>query len=171
MSGTNSEVLFGGASHEPITIFRYDGDLPAAKALTKGVEPSALILPDDRGHLLAVGADVTKGLSAPDGDQFMVFQLNSSLDGPTILDATEVQPNIDGSLDNPDVLVGIEMLSFHVGEHEDIDKNTRVTLRMDIGKDESSTDKRFDAVFWSIAAGLQLYDNVKDAKTESKDLK
>jgi len=98
----------------------------------------------------------------------MVFQLNSSLDGPTILDSTEVRPNIDGSPDNPDVLVGIEMLSFHVAEHDDIDKNTRVTLRMDIGKDESSTDKRFDAVFWSIAAGLQLYDNVKDAKTESK---
>jgi hypothetical protein len=171
MSGDNFGVLFTGPNRAPITMLRYDGEWPQAKAPTKAVDTSGLVLPDGRGRVLAVGEEMTKGMAAPDGDQFMVFQLSNSLDGPTILDSTEVQPNIDGNADNPDVLAAIEMLSFHVGENEGIDKNTRATLRMDIGKDESSTDKRFDTVFWSIAAGLQLYNNAKNGKTESKDLK
>lgn len=169
MDMDNPKISFTGLSQEPITMLRY-GSGPLTKALTKAVESSGLVLPDDRGRVISVGADVAKG-PATDGDQFMVFQLNNSLDGPTILDSTEVQPSIDGNAENPDVLAAIQMLSFHVGENEGIDKNTRATLRMDIGKDESSTDKRFDTVFWSIAAGLQLYNNVKNGKTESKDLK
>jgi hypothetical protein len=105
------------------------------------------------------------------GDQFMVFQLNNTLDGPTIVDATQVDPSLAGDAENPDVLCAIEMLSFHLGASEPAEPNTRVTLRMDIGKDESSTDKRFDMVFWSVAAGLNLYDTVTKKRPESRDLK
>jgi hypothetical protein len=172
MNDELSRILFSSLSQEPITMLRYDGGLGLpTKGLAKAAASSELVLPGDRGCVLAIGEDITKGLAAADGDQFMVFQLNNSLEGPTILDATEVQPSIDGNAENPDVLVAIQMLAFHVAENEGIDKNTRATLRMDIGKDESSTDKRFDTVFWSIAAGLQLYNNVKSGKTESKDLK
>lgn len=171
MSIEDSGLLFGGASQQPVTMIRYGGGVPTPKALAKGIDSPGLVLPGDRGRVLAAAGDVTKGLATPDGDQFMVFQLSNSLDGPTILDSTEVQPTIVGDAENPDVLVGIEMLSFHVAENEGIDKNTRATLRMDIGKDESSTDKRFDTVFWSVAAGLQLYNNIKNGKSESKDLK
>ena len=62
------------------------------------------------------------------------------------------------------------MLSFHVGANEPIDKDTRATMRITFGKDQSSTDQRFDTLFWSIAAGLQLYDSAKNKPAESKDL-
>jgi hypothetical protein len=80
--------------------------------------------------------EIEKGLVTSDIDQFMVFQPNRSLDvgWPTLLDSTEVLPSIDGGFDNPDVLVGIEMLSFHVGDNqdiEDIDKSARAILKMD----------------------------------------
>jgi hypothetical protein len=171
MRSDNSEIFFTGPNGAPVTMLRYDSLSAPAEGLTKMVAGSRLVLPGGNGSTLAVGEHITKGLASPDGDQFIVFQLNNSLDGATILDATEVQPNIDGNADNPDVLATVEMLSFHVADNEGIDKNTRATLRMDIGKDDSSTDKRFDTVFWSIAAGLQLYNNATNGKTESKDLK
>ena len=172
MDGDNSRILFSGVTEGAITMLRYESGLSLpTKGLTGPNSSSELILPGDRGRVLAVGEDITKGLSTTDGDQFMVFQLNNSLDGPTILDSTEVQPSIEGNSENPDVLVAIEMLAFHVAENEGIDNKTKATLRMDIGKDESSSDKRFDTVFWSIAAGLQLYNNAKSGKSESKDLK
>jgi hypothetical protein len=104
-------------------------------------------------------------------DQFIVFQMSSKTEGPAILDSTEVQPVIDGSDAEPDVLISAEMLSFHVGENEFIEPGTRATLRMNFGKDESSTDKRFDAVFWSVAAGLKLYDEASKKPTPPGDLK
>jgi hypothetical protein len=141
-----SEILFAGLNQEPITMFRYDGGMAIAKAPPTAAL-AGLVLPEDRGRVLAVAAETSKGIAIPDGDQFLVFQLSNSLDGPTILDSTEVQPSIEGSTESPDVLVSVEMLSFHVAQSEEIDKDTRATLRMDIGKDESSTDKRFDTVF------------------------
>lgn len=105
------------------------------------------------------------------GRQFIAFQMSNQIEGPTILEAASVDPNITGSHDEPDVLVALEMLSFHVGESEKIGEDTRATMRINIGKDESSTDKTFDTVFWSIAAGLKLYDSHKNGRSESKDLK
>jgi hypothetical protein len=104
-------------------------------------------------------------------DQFIVFQLSSSSDGPTILDSSEVLPSLDGSNEEPDVLIAAEMVSFHVARNEGLEADTRATLRMNFGKDQSSTDKRFDTVFWSIAAGLDLYDQVKKKPTEPTELK
>ncbi len=104
-------------------------------------------------------------------DQFVLFQLNDRPDGPAVLEPSAVEPRISGSLDDPDMLVGMEMLSFHVGENEDIEKNTRATLRITFGKDENSTDKIFDTVFWSVAAGLQLYDQARSGRAMPKDLK
>ena len=69
------------------------------------------------------------------------------------------------------MLVALELLSFHVGSGEEVDPNTRATLRINFGKDESSTDKRFDTAFWSIAAGLNLYNQSKKKPVEPKDLK
>jgi hypothetical protein len=67
--------------------------------------------------------------------------------------------------------MALEMLSFHVGNSERIDPNTRATMRINLGKDESSTDKRFDTAFWSIAAGFNLYNEAKGKKAEGKELK
>lgn len=103
--------------------------------------------------------------------QFIVFQLNSRAEGPAILDCTEVEPAVVGSPDEPDVLVRLEMLAFHVGDAEPVEPDTRATMRINLGKDESSTDKKFDTVFWSIAAGLSLYDQAQRKPAESKRLR
>lgn len=102
--------------------------------------------------------------------QFTVFQLNPERTGPTILDAGQVEPSIPGSADQPDVLARIEMLSFHLGTSEAVEPGTRATMRINLGKDESSTDKAFETVFWSVAAGLSLYDQGTRKPAQGKQL-
>jgi hypothetical protein len=52
-----------------------------------------------------------------------------------------------------------------------VDKATDATMRINFGKDENSRDKAFDTLFWSIAAGLKLYDQAKNKRAESKEFK
>lgn len=104
-------------------------------------------------------------------DQFVVFSLSQKAEGESLLEASAVEPGIVGSAESPDVLVALEMLSFQLGAKESVAPNTRATMRINFGKDESSTDKRFDTVFWSIAAGLSLYDQAKGGRADGKELK
>lgn len=104
-------------------------------------------------------------------DQFIVFQMNNQLDGPPILESSQVAPKLEGSKNEPDVMVALEMVSFYLGEKEHIEPDTRATMRITFGKDESSTDKGFDTVFWSIAAGLRLYEQTANKAPQSKDFK
>ncbi len=103
-------------------------------------------------------------------DQFVVFQFGQSTDGPTILDTSEVVPKLEGNEDKPDALAILQLASFHVGEADQIDKDARATLRVDFGKDSNSSSS-LDAVFWSIAAGLNLYNEFKKKPSDAKDLK
>lgn len=104
-------------------------------------------------------------------NQFIVFQLNNTETVGTVLETSTVSPVLDGGDDAPDVQMSIEMIAFHVGKDEGIPDNTRATMRLVIGKDENSRDKFFDTAFWTVAAGLQLYDQAKGKPAESKDLK
>lgn len=103
-------------------------------------------------------------------DQFVVFQLNDTMDGPAILNAEAVKPKLAGSDEEPDVLTKLNLLSFHVGADERIDKNTRATMRINFGKDPSSTDRSFDTAFWAIAAGLKLYNDSTGQPAQTKEL-
>lgn len=134
---------------------------PAIAMLESATTSQVLTLATDRGVSLSE-SDIK--------DQFIVFQFSQKEDGPTILDTSEVEPVKSGSADKPDALVRIQLASFSVGTDEGIDKNTRATLRLDLGKD-SNSDSALDAVFWSIAAGLNLYDDFKNKRSEAKDLK
>ena len=126
----------------------------------------------NKDKALSVNTDDGKNLTADDlSDQFLVYQLGSKKDEAAVLEASQVVPAIDGSEEHPDIKMNIQMQSFHVGSNEKIGKKTKATLRLDIGKDKSSRDKYFDTVFWSIAAGLDLYNNYKKKNTESKELK
>jgi hypothetical protein len=104
-------------------------------------------------------------------DQFVIFQFSDQADGPAVFEASKVEPKMAGNDDAPDMLVAMEMLAFNVGDADSIDPQTRATLRMTMGKDESSTDRAFDTVFWTVAAGLRLYDDAKKKAAEAKDLK
>lgn len=111
------------------------------------------------------------GRAVGEADQFVLFILSDQATGPTILEASQIEPKIVGADDEPDVLVGLEMLSFHVGDAEQIDANTCATLRINFGKDESSENRVIDTVFWSIAAGLRLYDESQGRRTGGKEYK
>lgn len=104
-------------------------------------------------------------------NQFLVFQLNNTDTGGTVLETSLVDPALNGSEEAPDIQMTVEMIAFHVGENEGIPENTRATMRLVIGKDENSRDKYFDAAFWTVAAGLQLYNDAKGKPAESKELK
>jgi len=116
-----------------------------------------------------------KGLESTGSDdlanQFIVFQLNNTETGGTVLETSTVTPTLAGDDDAPDVQMSIEMIAFHVGKDEGIPNDTRATMRLVIGKDENSRDKYFDTAYWTIAAGLKLYDQAKGKPAESKDLK
>jgi hypothetical protein len=116
--------------------------------------------------------DENKRLSENDlSNQFIAFQLSEIKEGPAILESSEVTSKIKGSSDEPDVLMNIEMQSFHIGSDVNVDINTRATMRINIGKDENSTDKYFDTAFWSIATGIDLYNKAKNKPADPKDIK
>lgn len=127
------------------------------------------------GDMLRLLENAAMGLESTAADdlanQFIVFQLNNSETGGTVLETSNVVPTLDGGTEAPDVQMSIEMIAFHVGQDEGIPENTRATMRLVIGKDENSRDKYFDTAFWTIAAGLQLYDQATGKAAESKDLK
>lgn len=152
--------LFGFSPDQVVTSYSIVGGEEGlgVRRVGRRAEESMLSLKSDSGAAVSLG------------DQFIVFQFNNQMEGPTILEASQVEPKIAGSPNEPDVRVAMEMLSFNLGANEGIDQDTRATMRINFGKDQSSTDKRFDTVFWSIAAGLQLYDSYKNKRTESKNL-
>lgn len=100
-----------------------------------------------------------------DADQFAMFRIGGA--ETPIIDLTEVEPEIEGSDAEPDVRVRVSLLAFHLGgTAQRIDKETRATLRLDLGKDRASNSP-LEPLFWSIAAGLDLYDHVKSGSNAS----
>jgi hypothetical protein len=98
----------------------------------------------------------------------MMFQFNKDPDGPRVLDPSQVTPEVDGTDENPDVLATLQLVSFNVGS-ENIDPETKATLRLDLGKDKSS-NSHLDTLFWSISAGMNLYDQHKKGTPAPEEL-
>ncbi|MCP4003746.1 MAG: hypothetical protein GY725_06075 [bacterium] len=90
-------------------------------------------------------------------DQFIVFQFNDQDSGKRIIETSSVEPALDGNDDNPDVNARLQLASFHLGTGHNLKEDTRATLRLDFGKDKDSNSS-LDTVFWSIAAGMELYE-------------
>jgi hypothetical protein len=102
-----------------------------------------------------------------DPDQFTLFQLTAGNDGPPIVDLHAASPTLNGTADNPDVRVSIDLLSFRIAPAEGLDPKMQATLRLDMGKDRSSASP-LDPLFWSIAAGLDLAAQAVSAPKQSK---
>jgi hypothetical protein len=131
---------------------------------------SATLENTSSGDVLSFATDDGTTLSEADlQDQFIVFQFNADPEGPTVLDMSEVVPTRVGDPDKPDALARIQLVSFNVGANEGIDTDTRATLRLDFGKD-TNAESQLETVFWSIAAGFNLYNEAKRKPTEAKDL-
>lgn len=104
-------------------------------------------------------------------NQFIVFQLSHELEGSTISESSQIEPVLKTTPDQSDVLVQLEMLSFHIGQNEEVARNSNATMRLVLGKDSNSNNKYFDTAFWTISAGLKLYDDIKKRPTEARDFK
>jgi hypothetical protein len=97
-------------------------------------------------------------------DQFIVYQLSKELQGPAILDSTAVTPSLEGTDAQPDVLAKLNLISFHVGAGDEVDRDTRATMRITLGKDPSSASRILDTAFWAVAAGMKLFADEKPAQ-------
>ena len=163
--------LFEFKQNEVITPELLVDDLKTIESLIQSPDFATYALPKNRGVVnFAMGDE--KSLNENElSNQFIAFQLSNKIDGPAILESSEVTSSIKGTSDEPDVLVSLEMQSFHIGNDVEVNRNTRATMRINIGKDESSTDRYFDTAFWSIAAGLDLYNQAKQKAADPKDLK
>lgn len=162
-------AYFGEFRDETIHTFMHmdAAALPAPFVADTGV---ATLENTDRGEYLSVAT--TRGAVLSVGDlasQFLLFQFATSDEGPTVLDMSHVQPSRAGSDEKPDARAMLQLTSFHVGEADRVDRNTRATLRLDFGKDDAS-ESHLDTVFWSIAAGMNLYDQAKGRKAAAQDL-
>lgn len=164
------------ATKSAVSLFNFDLNqtltgVPAAAARPGRSKSRGTMLPTEGGFGPAfVGDDGAVAAADVIKDQFVVFQLSDNMDGPAILNAEAVKPKLAGSDDEPDVLTKLNLISFHVGADEKIDKNTRATMRINFGKDPSSTDRMFDTAFWAIAAGLKLYNDNTGQAAQTKDL-
>lgn len=103
-------------------------------------------------------------------DQFLVFQWADEASGHKLLTPERVQPSLTGTT-GPDVVVSIEMISFHIGANENIDGDTRAVMRLDVGKDDNSVSHLED-ITYTILSGFNLFNEDKKrvaaARTESK---
>ncbi len=161
--------LFGSLKGESVTTGLKVEDFPGFRTLLADPSIATLTFPEVAGAL-TVNTDRGTTLSENDlEDQFLVFQFSDKSEGPRILETSQVTPKIKGTEEKPDIKARMQLTSFHIGGGEDIDKNSRATLRIDFGKDEKSNSS-LDTVFWSIAAGLKLYDDIKKKPTDAKDL-
>ena len=144
-----------------------------AEEVVTSYHPAVTSADRTRGGGGAAGLNVTadSGRAVDLADQFVVYQVSGELKGPTILEASQVDPKIKGSAAEPDVLSVLEMLSFHVSAAEEVERDTCATLRVNFGKDESSSNKTIDTVFWAVASGLRLYDQWSGKRSQTEDLK
>src|SRR5690606_24981683 len=163
--------LFSFKEHDVLTSMFNDKSIRDLNEAIKSPDFATLVLPKSAGAVSFVKDNFPNPSMLDLSNQFVNFQLSNSLDKPSIQESSQVEPILSGSNEQPDMLVNLEMLSFHIGANEKIDKNSRATIRINIGKDETSRDKYFNTEFWSIAAGLDLYNQAKNKVADPKELK
>lgn len=102
-----------------------------------------------------------------DTNQFILLQLTD--DDKRIASTSTIKPVLQGAADKPDVNMQLDFESFKIGVNEDIDRNTKATLQLQIGQ-----EKKMDAIdklFYCINGGMDLYNEIKGKKTDAKDFK
>lgn len=161
-----SEVRFGSRPAEVLTPY----SVPGRVAQPQRADIAVLERPGNETLMLAAeNGSRTSGFNL--ADQFIAFQATSVNGTSQILESSSVEPALDTPAEKPDVIMDVSMQAFHVGESEPVEKDTRATLRLTVNKDADSTGGRgLDTLFWTITSGLKLYDDLKKARAESKDL-
>ena len=116
--------------------------------------------------MVSRGGD-TDGDDPSSANQFILLQLTD--DDKRITSTSAIKPVLQGASDKPDVNMQLDFESFKIGMNEDIDRNTKATLQLQIGQEKKMD--ALDKLFYCINGGLDLYNEIKGKKTDAKDFK
>jgi hypothetical protein len=108
------------------------------------------------------------GNSGYDPQLFIVFQITNKSQN-RILMTTEVEPQLVGSVSNPEINLWIDIDSFKIGSKEEIDPNTKATLQLVVGQEQKMD--ALDKLFYCINGGLDLYDQANKNYSRASDFK
>lgn len=94
-----------------------------------------------------------------------IYQINpiTNDNDEVLTDPIHASPTLTDS-EKPDVRMSIELVNYHAKDMGDEQKGA--TLRMDIGQDDRS-ESRLDPLFWTVAAGLDIYNASKRDRDET----
>lgn len=101
--------------------------------------------------------------------QFIPFQLVAVGEKNEVRMLDRMEPAFDGTEEEPDLLLRVEMVDFHLGESDqaDINPNTRVTMNMSI-QQENAIDQQLEPLYWVASTGIDLYKMFKEGKADEK---
>ena len=105
--------------------------------------------------------------SAADDNQFILLQLSDG--DQRVLNTSQVTPTLQGASASPDINMLLDFESFKIGMNEDIDKDTKATLQLQVGQEEQLG--ALDKLFYCINGGLDLYNEIKSKKADARDFK
>ena len=113
------------------------------------------------------GSILESTLESTDSNQFVLLQL---ADGDQrVLSTSQVTPQLQGSEEKPDVNMLLDFEGFKVGSNEEIEEDTKATLQLQVGQQKNIDG--LDKLFYCINGGLDLFNEIKGQKSESKDFR
>ncbi|MDB4916901.1 MAG: hypothetical protein JWM95_4545 [Gemmatimonadetes bacterium] len=154
---------FGTLRHGRALLSPNSGALPFMKETAPATRTEA-------GHAIRSFGANSKTVTASRSDlrdQFVLLQFGKQDGDARVLHTDDVVAIKSGSDTQPDILCTVQLSSFHVSADEEIAPDTKATLRLDLGKDDSSRSE-LDTLFWSVAAGLSLFDTGANVRSEPR---
>jgi len=121
------------------------------------------IVPEN--HTKSIFENAAKDIT--DSTQFILLQLSDG--DKRVLNTSEVTPGLVGTAERPDINMLLDFEGFKIGSNEDIDRDTKATLQLQIGQEQKIG--ALEKLFYCINGGLDLYNEIKSAKSQSKDFK
>ncbi len=100
-------------------------------------------------------------------NQFILLQLSDG--DQRIVNTSQVAPTLAGGSDKPDVNMLLDFDGFKIGSNENIDKDTKATLQLQIGQEQKLGP--LEKLFYCVNGGLDLFNEIKGKKSDSKDFK
>lgn len=116
-------------------------------------------------------SEESNGLESNEGSsgetQFILLQLSGG--DQRVLNTTNVVPTLPGTSEKPDVNMLLDFEGFKIGSNEDIDRKTKATLQLQVGQEQKISG--LEKLFYCINGGLDLFNEIKNKKSEAKDFK
>jgi len=100
-------------------------------------------------------------------NQFVLLQLGDG--DKRIISTSEVVPKLAGSAEKPDINMLLDFEGFKIGSNEDVDKDSKATLQLQVGQEEKQGG--LEKLFYCINGGLDLFNEIKGKKSDAKDFK